>query len=95
MLYNIKKNSVSNFPTPCINCNVVCFLTEVEMQDEQNAVYWLPFQIPLNECIGMTPEGIDDKIMAKGNELFNRPEMQVIFDSIELGRNVIAPEVIG
>lgn len=94
MFYNIKKNSVSNFPNVTVNCNVLCFLNEADKQDESKACYWISYQIQLSECIGMTPQQIDEKVKEKGEELFNRPEMKLIFDAIELGQNVISPEFI-
>lgn len=94
MVSNIKKNSVSNYPTPAVNCSVLCFLKEEDKADEQKAVYWISFQIPLQECIGLSPEQIDDKIKAEGERLFNLPEYQTIFQAIELGVNIQAPATL-
>lgn len=94
MEYSVKKNTVSNYPNPQINCNVLCFLTEEDKVDEQNAVYWIPFSINLTDCIGKTQEEIDQMILTNGDRLFNASEMQVIYQAIELGVNVNAPEIL-
>ena len=94
MFYSVKKNSVSTFPTPVINCNVLCFLKEEDKADESKAVYWIPFQISLTDCIGKTQEEIDSMIKTKGEELFNAPEMQPIYQAIDIGININTPEIL-
>lgn len=92
MFYKIKKNSVSNYPNPTINNTVLCMLNETDT--EENAVYWIPFQISLNECIDKTETEINDMIRAEGERLFSLPEYQVIYQSIEAGVNITAPEIL-
>lgn len=94
MFYNIKKNSVSTYPSPQVNCVVQCFLSEADMTDDNKAVYWIPFQVSLQECIGLTSEQIDAKIKTQGEALFNAPEMVTIFNAIEAGENIQTPKVI-
>lgn len=94
MFYDIKKNSISNYPSPMVNCTVNCFLHETDKLDETKAVYWIPYQINLSDCIGLTPEQIDNKIRTQGEALFSSPDYQTIFQAIELGTNVNAPEVL-
>lgn len=90
MVYTIKKNSISTYPNPQINCNVLCFLTEADKTDETKAVYWIPFQISLVECQAkkMTAEQIQTYIEQQGKEKFNAPEMQAIYSAIELGASL-------
>jgi len=90
MVYEIKKNSISNYPNPTINCNVLCFLNDTDKADESKAVYWIPFQISLVECQAkkMTAEQIQTYIEQQGKEKFEAPEMQQIFSAIELGASL-------
>jgi hypothetical protein len=94
MVFNVKKNSVTTYPNPQINCNVQCFLTEEDKTDDQKAVYWIPFQVPLTECIGKTQDEINQMLLDKGAELFNAPDMQPIYQAIEFGININAPETL-
>jgi hypothetical protein len=94
MFYRIKKNAVSNYPVPKVGCSVLLFLKEEDGVDEQKAVYWMPFEVNLSECLAMTPQEIDEMIKVKGDELFNKPENQTLYASIELGATLTAPEVI-
>jgi hypothetical protein len=94
MLYSVKKNSVSTYPTPILNCNVLCFLHEEDKTDEQKAVYWIPFQVPLTDYIGKTLEEIDTMVLVKGTEIFNEPGMQPIYAAIEMGVNINTPQIL-
>jgi hypothetical protein len=93
MLFEIVKNSVSNYPSPMINCTVNCFLNETEKANN-NPCYWIPFNVSLTECIGLSQEAINQIIIERGTALYNAPEMEPIFQAIELGVNVSAPEVV-
>jgi hypothetical protein len=93
MLYKIIKNAISNYPSPMIACNVSCYLTE-EAKTNDNACYWIPFQVSLTECIDKTQEQIDEMIKVKGEELFNAPEMKVIYQAIEVGAGISTPTEI-
>lgn len=94
MFYKIKKNSISNYPTPTINAAVLCFISEEDFTDENKAVYWIPFTKNLEDLIGKTSAEIDDMLKAEGEELFNKPENQTIFSAIELGLTINTPEII-
>lgn len=90
MVYKIKNNGISNYPNPTINCSVECFLQDADKTDETKAVYWIPFQISLVECIEkkMSQEQIEAYIEQQGKERFNAPEMQAIYSAIELGASL-------
>lgn len=90
MFYKTVKKSVSNYPNPEINCSVECFLKEEDMADETKAVYWIPFQINLVECMEkkMSSTQIDDYIQQTGKQRFEAPEMQQIFSAIEFGASL-------
>lgn len=90
MVFKIKKNGISNYPNPTINCSVLCFLADADRTDESKVVYWIPFQISLVECMEkkMTPEQIAVYIEQQGKQKFEAPEMQPIFSAIELGASL-------
>lgn len=92
MFYKIKKNSVSNYPVPVINAVVLCFLNEEDTEDK--TVYWIPFQHSLECCLDKTKEEIDQMIREEGERLFNLEENQVIFQAIEKGVEITAPEIL-
>lgn len=85
MIYEIKKNSISNYPTPVINCTVLCYLTEEDKADENKAVYWIPYQVQLQGCLGMSKDEINQRIITTGEELFHSEQYQAMFQAIELG----------
>lgn len=90
MVYTIKRNSISNYPNPQINCNVLCFLKQEDAADESKAVYWIPFQISLVECTEkkMTAEQIQTYIEQQGKEKFEASEMQTILQAVEFGASL-------
>lgn len=90
MFYKTVKKSISNYPNPQINCSVECFLKEEDMTDESKAVYWIPFQVSLIECMEkkLTSIQIEDYIQQVGKEKFDAPEMQPVLQAIEFGASL-------
>jgi hypothetical protein len=88
MYKKIVKNSVSNYPVPTLNASVLIFLNEVDAEDSNNAVYWIPIHINLVDNKDKTPEEIDILLNELTEAEYSKPEMQDIFSAIELGASL-------
>lgn len=94
MQYRIKKTSVSYYPNPVLNCNLLLFLDNADITQEGQEVYSFPMPIQLSELSGKTTEEKDQYVIDRGVELFNSEQVQIVCTEIEANLDIITPELL-
>lgn len=93
MLFKTIKREISNYPFPKLPCQVCCYLTQ-EKKDAEDACFWIGFDFPLTDLVGKTDEEINAMVKAEADRLIADPENQAIFEAIEFGVSIVAPEEV-